>query len=55
VDAIRRREHNREHIVAIEPYGKIMLGTILRYNYYEVRDEKAPARSVPTPRIPKRW
>jgi Ku protein len=43
---------NREHIVAIEPMGKILLGTILRYDY-EVRDEKELSRSVPSPRIPK--
>ena len=38
---------NREHIMAIEPMGKILLGTILRFDY-EVRDEKEIARSVPT-------
>ena len=43
---------NREHIMAIEPMGKVLLGTILRYDY-EVRDEKELARSVPSPRIPK--
>jgi Ku protein len=43
---------NREHIMAIEPMGKILLGTLLRYDY-EVRDEKELARSVPSPRIPK--
>jgi len=43
---------NREHVMAIEPFGKIMLGTILRYDY-EVRDEKGLARSVATPKIPK--
>ena len=43
---------NREHIMAIEPMGKILLGTILRFDY-EVRDEKEIARSVPSPRIPK--
>lgn len=43
---------NREHVMAIEPMGKILLGTILRYDY-EVRDEKELARSVPSPRIPK--
>src|SRR6476660_1582778 len=43
---------NREHIMAIEPMGKILLGTILRYDY-EVRDEKELSRSVPTPRISK--
>lgn len=42
---------NREHVMAIEPFGKIMLGTILRYDY-EVRDEKELARSVPSPKIP---
>jgi len=43
---------NRQHIMAIEPMGKILLGTLLRYDY-EVRDEKELARSVPSPRIPK--
>ena len=43
---------NREHIMAIEPMGKILLGTLLRYDY-EVRDEKELARSLPSPRIPK--
>jgi DNA end-binding protein Ku len=43
---------NREHIMATEPFGKVLLGTILRYDY-EVRDEKELARSVPNPRIPK--
>jgi DNA end-binding protein Ku len=43
---------NREHVMAIEPMGKGLLGTILRYDY-EVRDEKALFRSVPSPRVPK--
>jgi DNA end-binding protein Ku len=43
---------NREHVMAIEPMGKGLLGTILRYDY-EVRDEKALFRGVPSPRIPK--
>jgi DNA end-binding protein Ku len=43
---------NREHVMAIEPMGKILLGTVLRYDY-EVRDEKELSRSVPSPRIPK--
>jgi DNA end-binding protein Ku len=43
---------NREHIMAIEPMGKILLGTILRFDY-EVRYEKEIARSVPSPRVPK--
>ena len=38
--------------MAIEPFGKIMLGTILRYDY-EVRDEKELSRGVATPKIPK--
>jgi Ku protein len=43
---------NRERVMAIEPFGKIMLGTVLRYDY-EVRDEKELARSAPSPRVPK--
>jgi DNA end-binding protein Ku len=43
---------SREHVMAIEPMGKIMLGTILRYDY-EVRDEKELSRGVASPRIPK--
>ena len=43
---------NREHIMAIEPMGKILLGTILRFDY-EVRDENEIARSVPSPKIPR--
>src|SRR5262245_12133610 len=43
---------NREHIMAIEPMGKILLGTLLRYDY-EVRDERELARSVPSPHVPK--
>jgi hypothetical protein len=38
--------------MAIERVGKILLGTILRFDY-EVRDEKEIARSVPSPRLPK--
>ena len=45
---------NREHVMAIEPFGKIMLGTILRYDY-EVRDEKELSRGVANPRSPRRW
>ena len=44
---------NREHVMAAEPMGKILLGTILRYDY-EVRDETELARSVPGPRIRRR-
>jgi DNA end-binding protein Ku len=43
---------NREHIMAIEPWGKGMLGTTLRYDY-EVRDDKEVFKGVPTPRVPK--
>ena len=43
---------NREHILAIEPWGKGMLGTTLRYDY-EVRDEQEVFQGIPSPRIPK--
>jgi DNA end-binding protein Ku len=43
---------NREHVMAIEPFGKGLLGTILRYDY-EVRDEKELFRGVTRPKIPK--
>jgi DNA end-binding protein Ku len=43
---------NREHILAVEPWGKGMLGTTLRYDY-EVRDEAEVFKGIPSPRIPK--
>src|SRR6202045_516445 len=43
---------NREHIIALEPLGKGILGTTLRYDY-EVRDEKDVFAEVPNPRVPK--
>jgi DNA end-binding protein Ku len=43
---------NREHIMAIEPLGKGLLGTTLRYDY-EVRDEKDYFKDVPNPKVPK--
>jgi Ku protein len=43
---------HREHIIALEPLGKGMLGTTLRYDY-EVRDEKDYFKNVPNPRVPK--
>src|SRR6478735_8681376 len=43
---------NREHILAIEAWGKGMLGTTLRYDY-EVRDEKEFFSSLGSPRITK--
>ena len=43
---------NREHIMAIEPWGKGLLGTTLRYDY-EVRDEKEVFKGMPSPRVPQ--
>jgi DNA end-binding protein Ku len=43
---------NREHILAVEAWGKGMLGTTLRYDY-EVRDEKDVFKGIPSPRISK--
>jgi len=43
---------NRQHILAIEPWGKGMLGTTLRYDY-EVRDEKDFFKGIASPRVPK--
>jgi DNA end-binding protein Ku len=41
---------HREHIIALEPLGKGLLGTTLRYDY-EVRNEKDYFRGIPQPRI----
>lgn len=43
---------NREHILAMEAWGKGILGTTLRYDY-EVRDDKAAFKDIPSPRVPK--
>ena len=43
---------NREHILAIEPWGKGMLGTTLRYDY-EVRDEKSLFKTISNLRVKK--
>jgi len=43
---------HREHIMAIEPLGKGLLGTTLRYDY-EVRDEKDYFAGVPSPHVSK--
>jgi DNA end-binding protein Ku len=43
---------NREHILAVEPWGKGMLGTTLRYDY-EVLDENDVFTGIPSPPIPK--
>ncbi len=42
----------REHIVTLEPMGKGMLATTLRFDY-EVRDEKDYFADVPSPRVTK--
>jgi Ku protein len=44
--------NNRERIMAIEPFDKGLLGTLLRFDY-EVRDAKEIFRDVPSPKIPK--
>jgi len=38
--------------MGIEPMGKGLLGTILRYDY-EVRDEKELFRNAPSPKVPR--
>jgi DNA end-binding protein Ku len=43
---------NREHIIALEPFGKGFLGTTLRYDY-EVRDAKPYLGKVPSPQVDK--
>ncbi len=43
---------NREHIVAIEPLGKGLLATTLRYEY-EVRDEEDFFSDIKSPKISK--
>jgi len=43
---------NRQHILAIEAWGKGMLGTTLRYDY-EVRDERELFKGIASPRVPK--
>jgi DNA end-binding protein Ku len=43
---------SREHVMALEPRGKGMLGITLRYPY-EVRDEKSYFDDLPNEKIPK--
>jgi DNA end-binding protein Ku len=43
---------NREHVIALEPYGKGLLGTTLRYDY-EVRDAKPYMEDIPNVRVSK--
>jgi Ku protein len=60
-DAMRNKERaglariviaSREHVIAIEPLGKGILGTTLRYDY-EARDEKPYFAEIPSVRVPK--
>ena len=41
---------NREHVIALKPLGKGLLGTTLRYPY-EVRDEDDYFDDIPSPRV----
>jgi Ku protein len=43
---------NREHVIALKPLGKGLLGTTLRYPY-ELRDEEDYFDDIPSPRISK--
>src|SRR6185369_4340469 len=43
---------NREHVIAIEPLGKGLLGTTLRYPY-ELRDEDDYFEDIKSPKITK--
>jgi len=43
---------NREHVIALEPRGKGLMGTLLRYPY-EVRDEKEVFDEITDEHIPK--
>jgi DNA end-binding protein Ku len=43
---------NREHIIAIEPLGKGLLGTTLRFDY-EVRDEETYFEDIRNPKVTK--
>jgi DNA end-binding protein Ku len=43
---------NREHVIAIEPLGKGLIGTTLRYPY-EVRDEEDYFEDIKSPKISK--
>jgi DNA end-binding protein Ku len=43
---------HREHIIALEPLGKGLLGTTLRFDY-EVRDEKDYFAGIPSVRVDK--
>jgi DNA end-binding protein Ku len=43
---------HREHLIMLEPLGKGLLGTTLRFDY-EVRNEKEYFSEIPSPRISK--
>src|SRR5215210_4591578 len=43
---------HREHVIALEPFGKGLLGTTLRYEY-EVKSEKEFFQGIPSPKISK--
>jgi Ku protein len=43
---------NRQHILAVEPWGKGMLGTTLRFDY-EVREDKEFFKGIGSHRVPK--
>jgi DNA end-binding protein Ku len=43
---------HREHMIMLEPLGKGLLGTTLRFDY-EVRSEKEHFSHIPSPRIGK--
>ena len=43
---------NREHVIALEPLGKGLLGTTLRYDH-EVRDEADYFADIPSPEVSK--
>jgi len=60
-DAMKRKEKvalarvvlsNREHVIALKPLGKGLLGTTLRYPY-ELRDENDYFDDIPSPRVSK--
>jgi Ku protein len=60
-DAMKRKENvalarvvlsSREHVIALKPLGKGLLGTTLRYPY-ELRDEDNYFADIPSPRVTK--
>jgi DNA end-binding protein Ku len=60
-DAMKRKDNvalarvvlsNREHVIALKPFGKGLLGTTLRYPY-ELRDEDDYFDEIPNARVSK--